>query len=107
MDDNCHVDLIQKTATAEEQETATTAVLAVWGMGCPNCAARVRNSLIALTGVVEAYVDHTAGMAQVNFNPNLTSLPALVEAVAQAGGDGRHEYQAQLMNGKEPVVENA
>ena len=66
-------------------------------MGCPNCAARVRNSLIALTGVVEAYVDHTAGMAQVNFNPNLTNLPALVEAVAQAGGDGRHEYRAQLL----------
>ena len=107
MDENCHVEPIRKTATSDEQQTVTTALLAVWGMGCPNCAARVRNSLIALTGVVEAYVDHTAGMAQVNFNPNLTNLPALVEAVAQAGGDGRHEYRAQLMNGKEPVVENA
>jgi copper chaperone CopZ len=107
MDENCHVEPIRKTATSDEQQTVTTALLAVWGMGCPNCAARVRNSLIALTGVVEAYVDHTAGMAQVNFNPNLTNLPALVEAVAQAGGDGRHEYRAQLMNRKEPVVENA
>ena len=107
MDENCHVEPIRKTATSDEQQTVTTALLAVWGMGCPNCAARVRNSLIALTGVVEAYVDHTAGMAQVNFNPNLTSLPALVEAVAQAGGDGRHEYQAQLKNGKEPVDQNA
>ncbi len=95
MDENCHVDPIQKTATSDEQQTVTTALLAVWGMGCPNCAARVRNSLIALTGVVEAYVDHTAGMAQVNFNPNLTNLPALVEAVARAGDDGRHEYRAQ------------
>lgn len=91
MAENCHVDPIQKTATSDEQQTVTTALLAVWGtlaparnagVGCPNCAARVRNSLIALTGVVEAYVDHTAGMAQVNFNPNLTSPPALVEAVA-------------------------
>ena len=100
MDENCHVEPLQKTATAEEQQTTTSARLAVWGMGCPNCAARVRNSLIALTGVVEAYVDHTAGMAQVNFNPNLTNLPALVEAVARAGGYGRHEYRAQLMSRK-------
>ena len=107
MDENCHVDPIQKTATSDEQQTVTTALLAVWGMGCPNCAARVRNSLIALTGVVEAYVDHTAGMAQVNYNPNLTNLPALVEAVARAGGDGRHNYRAQLMNGQEAVLENA
>lgn len=97
MDENCHVEPIRKTATSDEQQTVTTALLTVWGMGCPNCAARVRNSLIALTGVVEAYVDHTAAMAQVNFNPNLTNLPALVEAVAQAGGDGRHEYRAQLL----------
>jgi len=107
MDENCHVDPIQKTATSDERQTVTTAVLAVRGMGCPNCAARVRNSLIALTGVVEADVDHTAGMAQVNFNPNLTNLAALVEAVARAGGDGRHEYRAQLMNGQGLVVENA
>src|SRR3989304_5229495 len=97
MDENCHVEPIRKTATSDEQQTVTTALLAVWGMGCPNCAARVRNSLIALTGVVEAYVDHTAGTAQVNFNPDLTNLPAHVEAVTRAGGDGRHEYRAQLL----------
>jgi len=97
MGENCYVEPIRKTATDDEQQTVTTALLAVWGMGCPNCAARVHNSLIALTGVVEAYVDPTAAMAQVNFNPNLTNISALVESVAQAGNDGRHEYRAQLI----------
>ena len=98
MDENCHVEPLQKTATAEEQQTTTSALLAVWGMGCPNCAARVRNSLLSLKGVVDAEVDHTIGMAEVVFNPNLTTTPALIEAVARAGGDGRHEYRARLLS---------
>ena len=104
MNSNCHVDAIQKTATAEEQQTITSALLAVWGMGCPNCAARVRNSLLLLTGVVEAQVLLELGMANVTYNPNLTNIPALINAVAQAGGgDGRHTYRAELVNG--PGVE--
>jgi copper chaperone CopZ len=98
MDENCHVEPLQKTATSEEQQTTTSALLAVWGMGCPNCAARVRNSLLALHGVNNAEVDHTIGMAEVVFNPNLTAIPALIEAVARAGGDGRHEYRARSLS---------
>ena len=98
MDENCHVEPLQKTATAEEQQTTTSALLAVWGMGCPNCAARVRNSLLSLKGVVDAEVDHTIGMAEVVFNPSLTAIPALIEAVARAGGDGRHEYRARSLS---------
>ena len=97
MSDTCHVEPLQKTATPEERQRLTTSSLAVWGMGCPNCAARVRNSLLSLNGVVEAHVDHAAGLAQVNFNPSLTSIPALVAAVSRAGGDGRHEYRAALI----------
>jgi len=98
MDENCHVEPLQKTATAEEQQTTTSALLAMWGMGCPNCAARVRNSLLALHGVNNAEVDHTIGMAEVVFNPSLTAIPALIEAVARAGGDGRHEYRARSLS---------
>ena len=50
-------------------------------MGCPNCANRVRNSLISQNGVIEAIVQHTIGMTQV-----------------AAGGDGRHEYAAQFLS---------
>lgn len=65
-------------------------------MGCPNCSSRVRNSLLAVHGVVEADVRHTHGAAQVYYNPTLTTTGELVAAVARAGGDGRHEYRAEV-----------
>jgi hypothetical protein len=58
---------------------------------------RIHNSLVKLQGVVDAYVDHHAGIAQVVFNPNMIDTPALIDAVAEAGNDGRHGYQAVLM----------
>ena len=95
MSDKCHVESIQKIATPEELEATTSTLMVIYGMGCPNCAARVRNSLLSITGVVDAYVDHIAGMAHVVFNPNLTASQTLIDAVARAGGDGRHEYIAE------------
>ena len=97
MNNHCHVDPVTKSPTPEERQTLRGALLAVWGMGCPNCAMRVRNSLLSLNGVVEARVDHLAGMAEVVFNPTLASIPALIDAVARAGEDGRHEYCAALV----------
>lgn len=97
MDDNCHVEPITKVASADEREKIEMVLLAVTGMGCPNCANRVRNSLLSVNGVVDAYVDHTTGFAQVAINPDLASDNVLVAAVARAGGDGRHEYGASLV----------
>ncbi len=99
MDHNCYVEPIEKSASAEEQQATTAALLAVEGMGCPNCAARVRNSLLSLTGVVAAAVVLDLGVADVIYKPNLVDIPTLVSAVAHAGGDGRHEYRAQLLSG--------
>ena len=98
MDENCYVEPIQKTSTAEERHKVETAFLAVWGLGCPNCAARVRNSLLSQNGVVDAYVDHITGMAGVAFNPELTSVEMLLSAVVSAGNDGRHKYGARLLS---------
>jgi copper chaperone CopZ len=97
MAENCHVEPVHKDATAVELQMQRSALLAVQGLGCPNCSARVRNSLLSLHGVTEAYVDHQSGSAQVAFNPDLVSLPLLSAAVAQAGGDGRHEYRALVV----------
>ncbi|MCC6611841.1 MAG: heavy-metal-associated domain-containing protein [Anaerolineae bacterium] len=94
MNDNCHVEPVQKTVTPEERKMVKRILLAVRGMGCPNCAIRVHNSLVALKGVITAYVDHTAGTAEVEFNPHIVAIPALVGAVAEAGNDGRHAYSA-------------
>lgn len=98
MDENCYVEPIQKVATPEENRKVEVAFLAVWGMGCPNCAARVRNSLLTLNGVTNASVDHTDGIAEVVFNPELTTAEKLIGAVAHAGNDGRHEYGARLLS---------
>ncbi|CAG0984420.1 Copper chaperone CopZ [Anaerolineae bacterium] len=94
MDENCHVEPVHKIATAEEQQATTLIMLGVQGMGCPNCAARVRNSLLGLKGVTEADVDHITGTADVEFNPKLVTIATLFDAVAQAGNDGRHQYCA-------------
>ena len=97
MDDLCYVEPVQKVSTADEQKNVELALISVSGMGCINCANRVRNSLLSLYGVIDAYVDHTAGIAQVSFNPNLETVDNLLSAVTQAGGDGRHAYGARLL----------
>jgi len=98
MDDNCYVEPVQKIITEEERQKVEMALLTVWGMGCPNCAARVRNSLLSLNGVVSADVDQIAGTARVYFNSDLVRVQTLITAVARAGNDGRHEYGARLLN---------
>lgn len=99
MENNCHIGTIQKTASEVERAIEETVVLAVWGMGCPNCATRVRNSLVLLDGVIEAYVDHVIGCANILYNPSMVSRIELMDAVGRAGKDGRHEYGASLMGG--------
>jgi len=97
MDENCHVEPITKKPEAEEIQEIHIAFLNVWGMGCPNCANRVRNSLVSLNGVVNARVDYMIGKAQVAFNPNIATIEDFMTAVVSAGGDGRHEYSAQFI----------
>lgn len=94
MSDHCHVDPIEKTVAAEELENNVIVYLAISGMGCPRCALRVRNSLLTVYGVSDAYVDHVGGMGKVLFASKLTTVETIVDAVAQAGNDGRHEYRA-------------
>ncbi len=105
MHENCHVAPLQKIASPEEQQATASALLAVEGMGCPNCAARVRNSLLTLTGVVEAQVLLDRALVDVTYNPHLADIRALVNAVAQAGGDGRHEYAAHVISGPSVLTE--
>ncbi len=98
MADHCYVAPNQKTATTEELSEAASVWLAVFGMGCPNCANRVRNSLLALDGVLDVSVSHVAGMAEIFFKQDAVRVPDLIAAVAQAGKDGRHEYWAVALN---------
>jgi len=97
MEENCYVEPINKTASADQMGQADSALLAVWGMGCPNCATRVRNSLLSLDGVYSADMYLNMAMAEVSYDGKRVSGEALVNAVARAGNDGRHEYRAQII----------
>ena len=96
MSDNCHVEPVRKHVTAEEINEAQMATLAVEGMGCVNCATRVRNGLLGLDGVVSANIDLANGLAFVDYIPARTNPDALIQAVAAAGHHGHHHFRALI-----------
>lgn len=98
MEENCYVEPIYKTAVSAQQlQQADRATLTIWGMGCQNCVIRVRNSLLALEGVYGVDVYLNMALAEVMYDRKRVLPKQLVDAVAQAGNDGRHEYRAQLL----------
>ena len=97
MEEQCHVEPIQKVACADDLSDARIVALIVRGMGCVNCATRVRNSLLALDGVVSADVDWERELALVDYVPAKTNVDTLLQAVAVAGNDGHHNYYAQVI----------
>jgi copper chaperone CopZ len=98
MEENCYVEPIYKNAVpAQQLEQADRATLAIWGMGCQNCVTRVRNSLIAVEGVYGVDVYLNMALAEVMYDSKRVLPKQLVDAVSQAGNDGRHEYRAELI----------
>ena len=95
---NCHIETVSKQSSSEELAIVHGAVLEIWGMGCPNCARRVQNSLLELGGMVNAEVDHNSRIALVRFNPTMLTPGKMLLAVEAAGGDGKHEYSARLVS---------
>lgn len=97
MDKNCNVEPIHKVATETQIQGANRAVLSVGGMGCENCATRVRNGLLSLDGVYAAEVRLSTAVAEVLYDRRKVSPEALKEAVHRAGNDGHHEYRAMMI----------
>jgi copper chaperone CopZ len=98
MEENCYVEPVYKTAVSAQQlQQADRATLAIWGMGCQNCVTRVRNSLLATEGVYGVDVYLNMALAEVMYDSKRLLPKQLLEAVAQAGNDGRHEYRARLL----------
>ncbi len=97
MDGNCHVVPVEKPASQGDCEEAKIVMLAVDGMGCPNCATRIRNSLTGLDGVLEAYVYQNLQLTEVVFDPRSAGPIDFVRAVSSAGDDGQRTYQARVI----------
>jgi len=62
-----------------------TVQLALSGMTCASCVARVEKALSKIEGVVSAQVNLAAETAQVQFASGMVGVPALVAAVERAG----------------------
>ena len=97
MNRSCHVEPRESYANFAELHADYTAYFNVEGMGCRNCATRVKNGLLALQGVHLASVSLEEGIAGVVYNPDQHSPSALENAIFQAGNDGRHLYYARLI----------
>ena len=97
MKDNCYVEPINKITPANQISNVDRVLLAIGGMGCQNCATRVRNSLLSLDGVFTVEVYLTMAIAEVLFSNEKVSVQKLVEAVSFAGNDGHHSYSAELV----------
>lgn len=95
--ENCYVEPVEKLLDKNALLTAKVAFLSVTGMGCPNCAARVRNGLLRLKGVEYADIFLERGMATVAYRPEKVAAQDLITAVANAGNDGHHHYQARVL----------
>ena len=95
--ENCHVEPVEKPSDKNALLMAEAAFLGVSGMGCPNCAMRVRNGLLNLKGVLYADVYLQSGVATVAYDPQLVTTAELVTAVTASGNDGRHEYLAHIL----------
>ena len=91
---DCHVDPVTTRVTAEERAEAEVQRLAVAGMGCPNCANRVRNALLEEPGIVDVEVDPQAGLATIWCRPGSTRTRDLLEAVDRSGRGTLHRYLA-------------
>jgi len=97
--EGCRVDRIERDVPPELLASADDVYLGVAGMGCANCANRVRNALLQVPGVIEAEVDHTAGLARVWYRSDGMSVEPLLDAVARAGAGTHHEYLAVPVRG--------
>ncbi|MCQ3973435.1 MAG: hypothetical protein DPW09_08330 [Anaerolineae bacterium] len=102
--ENCYIEPLEKPLDPAALSPAMAAYLAVRGMGCPRCAMRVRNGLVSLVDVLFAEVLLEQGLAVVAYNPERVTTDDLVEAVAAAGGDGRHKYRARVV-GQAPAAQ--
>lgn len=102
--ENCYVEPLEKPLDEAAIENAKAAYLAVWGMGCPRCAMRVRNGLLSLEHVLFADVFLEKGLAIAAYDPEWISTDDLIMAVAMAGNDGRHNYWAKIV-GQVPAAE--
>ncbi|RFC64687.1 MULTISPECIES: heavy-metal-associated domain-containing protein [Mesorhizobium] len=54
-------------------------------LSCPSCVPKIEKSLLALPGVTRAEVKFSSGRIEVEHDPALTDVAALINSVAKVG----------------------
>ncbi|MBI3160093.1 MAG: heavy-metal-associated domain-containing protein [Chloroflexi bacterium] len=93
----CYVAPHEKLPDTAAFDGALRAHLEVVGMGCINCAHRVRNGLLETDGVMWVQVSFKQGWAEVVYDPQRVTTPVLLDAVARIGRESSHNYEARLI----------
>jgi len=76
---------MDKTEVPEKTARQETVVLALGGMTCSSCAARIEKALGRVSGVTDVAVNLATEQAHVHFGPSLARLDDLVRAVKEEG----------------------
>lgn len=72
-------------AQLQQQQTSQSVILDMQNMTCAMCKFTIKKALKGVEGVAEANVDYDAKTAEVTFNPQKTSVDALIKATTDAG----------------------
>jgi Cu+-exporting ATPase len=75
--------------------TLYTSTLQITGMTCASCAANVQRAVSALPGVAAAVVNLATGSARVEYSPEVTSLPEIIQTIKQLGFDATEQLEGQ------------
>jgi copper chaperone CopZ len=75
----------------QEAQTINTqqAILAIAGMSCGHCAAKVEKALFSAEGVVSAAVSLESNSVKIAYDPDRTNINELKEAIRNAGYNPR------------------
>ena len=90
----CHVTPISTEVDFLDLESTYTVRLALSGLGCVNCANRIRNALLSCPAVVDAEVDLAAAQADVWYIPDQIGPLGLTRVVSGAGTGTHRRYRA-------------
>jgi copper chaperone CopZ len=77
------------SAAASEPSKLAHASFAVQGMDCAGCASAVENKLKAVRGVRSFTVSFESQKAEVDYDPQSTTLAQLEQAIKDAGYEAR------------------
>jgi len=85
---------------AVKAESKLSAKLSVFGMDCPDCAAKVEKAVSRMPGVICASVAFPAGRLRVEYNPDQIGIHDVVAKVRELGYQAAsHEEEKRLTTG--------